>query len=212
MSKKPRIKNREKAAIGMAYGDHPKEKAEYIRQEASKICGRDLSLSTVQKELVHLRKEYPKGMITELEAEWSLASLTDCPVLEKAVPLLLYINATFHDNMKEGLEDAIEIYQTKLFLSIRTARWISRLLLIPDEAEPPNNITGISRELPRVSDSPKWPEWVDDLVYIALAYSRLEKGCELYKIIPNSLQFDAPTISEIRRRILQYYRKRNKNT
>ena len=210
MAKKPLITEFERTQIAITYNQYKEEKAEFIRQVASKRCGRDLGLSTVQRVLAKLRKEHPVGSTDPLDNQWSLASCKDYPVSPQDIPLLLYIQSTFQDNHpNEYLE-----YQKRhgnrslIFLTNRFAIWISRLtpLLTSDPRITDNNEIlvpqGVSLPNPN-----KWPEWLDDLVTIAMAYASYEAGCELAHITPiNTAYYDAPSLEQMKINIIMYNR------
>ena len=57
MAKKPLITARERTIIAMVYNTNRDRKAQVIQDIASKQCGRELGLSTVQRELAKLRQD-----------------------------------------------------------------------------------------------------------------------------------------------------------
>ncbi len=200
MPRGKRLTNWDRAQIAVAYDQHPREKAENIREAASRLCGRELGLSTVERELAKLRKRDPKGSYNPLDDQWSLASLGTYPVDTNYVPLLLEIQSDFYDNMPDQFKEFVrKTERDKPFLTNRLAIWISRLY-------------PLARTDPRFqnmqSPSPgKWPDCVDDLVGIAMWYSMYERGCELAHVeLVNTVRFDAPTLEEMKLKIALYSR------
>lgn len=203
MPRKPLITDWERTIIAMVYNQNREDKAEAIRQIASKRCGRKLGLSTVQRELAKLRKDQSRGSTDPLDDQWSLASLRDYPIAAPAIQLLLYIQSTFDSNTPEVAKKFAEKKGYRApFLTNRLAVWFARLLILaeldPRIIEEAKSSTG--DETPN-----KWPEWIDDLVSIAIFYSNYEIGCELAHIKPvNTVMFDAPTLDQIKLNILMY--------
>lgn len=204
MPRKPLITDRERTIIAMVYNVNRDRKAEAIRQIASKQCGRDLGLSTVQRELAKLRQDKSKGSTDPRDNQWSLASLKDYSISATTIPLLLYIQTTFDDNMPDIVKELSKSKGHKNpFLSNRLAIWINRLHII---AESDPNISKKLQPTTLITDKPNlWPQWVDDLVNIAMFYSNYEIGCELSGISPvNTVWFDAPNIDRIKYNIVMY--------
>jgi hypothetical protein len=212
MSKKPLIGIREKNAIAQAYNANRKGKAELIRQIASQICGRDLGLSTVQRELAVLRKNHPRGSTNPLDDQWSLGSLKDYPIHSGAIHLLIYVQETFKENLPEDFVAIKKQRGEQLpFLTIRLAIWISRIMLVPRAVPPSENDNSQHFFIPESAKKnskvnlPKWPEWIDDLVSIAMWYTDYEIGCELAGISPiNTVMFDATAQEQIKLNIISY--------
>lgn len=205
MPKKPLITDRERAIIAMVYNQNREEKAEAIRQIASKRCNRELGLSTVQRELAKLRKDRSRGSTDPLDDQWSLASLREYPIAAMAIPLLLYIQSTFDANTPDIVKKFADKKGYKApFLTNRMAIWIARLLIV---AEIDPTILDKSRTLASPLNSNKWPEFIDDLVSIAMFYSNYEIACELAHITPiNTVMFDALTLDQIKFNILTYHK------
>ena len=58
---------------------------------------------------------------------------------------------------------------------------------------------------PSNPDIHKWTDWIDDLVFIAIWYSNYEMSCELTGVRPvNTINFDAPTLVDMKRHINMY--------
>ena len=204
MPRKPLITDRERTIIAMVYNVNREAKAEVIRQKASKQCGRDLGLSTVQRELAKLRQDTSRGSTDPRDDQWSLASLKDYPISAATLSLLLYIQATFHDNVPDIVNKIAKSKGLKPpFLTNRLAIWIGRLHIIAG-SDP--NISKKLKPTTLITDKPNiWPQWVDDLVHIAMFYSNYEIGCELSGISPiNTVWFDAPNIDRIKYNITMY--------
>jgi len=204
MPRKPLITDRERTIIAMVYNTNRDRKAEAIRQIASKQCSRELGLSTVQRELAKLRQDKSRGSTDPRDDQWSLASLKDYPISAATLPVLLYIQATFDDNVPEIVKTFSKSKGHKNpFLTNRLAIWIGRLHII---AESDPNIGKKLRSSALITDKPNiWPQWVDDLVNIALFYSNYEIGCELSGVSPlNTVWFDAPNIDRIKYNITMY--------
>ncbi len=88
------------------------------------------------------------------------------------------------------------------FLSNRLAIWINRLHIIV-ESDP--NIRKKMQPTRLITDKPNlWPQWVDDLVHVAMFYSNYEIGCELSRVPVNTVWFDAPNIDRIKYNIAMY--------
>lgn len=207
MPRKSLVTDRERTIIATVYNENREAKAEAIRQDASKLCGRDLGLSTVQRELAKLRKVHPRGSTDPLDNQWSLASLKEYPVDSNAIPLLLYIQATFEANIPEQVKRFVKLAGRRLpFLTNRYAIWISRLMNIvqiePDSLRKQTIWTPSSSTKENLN---KWPEWVDDLVNVSMWYSNYEIGCELTGLKPIiTANIDAPTLNQIKMNILLY--------
>lgn len=204
MPRKPLITNRERTIIAMIYNVNRDRKAEYIRQIASKQCGRELGLSTVQRELAKLRQDKTRGSSDPRDDQWSMASLSDYPTNVATLPLLLYLQSTFDDNVPDVVKKLAESRgRKKHFLTNRLAIWISRLHII---AESDPNLRKKLQPLTLVTDKPNiWPQWIDDLVQVAMFYSNYQIGCELSGVSPvNTIWFDAPNIDRIKYNIMMY--------
>ena len=203
MAKKPLITDRERTIIAMVYNVNHDRKAEWIRQIASKQCGRELGLSTVQRELAKLRQEKSRGSTDPRDDQWSLASLKDYPISAATLPILLYIQSTFDDNIPDIVKEFAKSKGHKThFLTNRLALWIGRLHIV---AESDPNLSKKLKPASLITDKPNiWPQWVDDLVSNAMFYSNYEIGCELSKVPVNTVWFDAPNIDRIKYNITMY--------
>lgn len=207
MPKKSLITDRIRTIIAIVYNQNRHEKAEAIRQIVSQRCGREIGLSTVQRELAQLRKKHPKGSTDPLDDQWSLASLREHPVDPTAIQFLLYVQYTFDANVPEEVKQfARREGHSTPFLTNRLAIWISRLLHLIQIKPRTSNENKILTPPTAASKNPnQWDEWVDDLVSIAMWYSNYEIGCELADIKPiNTVYFDAPTLDAIKLNILMY--------
>jgi hypothetical protein len=204
MPKKPLITDRERTLIAMIYNVNRDRKAEVIRDLASKQCGRELGLSTVQRELAKLRKDKSRVSTDPLDDQWSLASLKDHPISAATLPLLLHIQSSFDDNMPDIVKEYSKIKGRKPpFLSNRLAIWIGRLHIIAESD--PNIKNKLQPASLNIKKPNVWPQWLDDLVNIAIFYSNYEVGCELTGIKPiNTVWFDAPYIDQIKYKIAMY--------
>jgi len=205
MPKKPLITSWERTQIAVAYNQHRQEKAQFIRYVASQLCGRELGLSTVQRELARLRKEHPRGSTDPLDDQWSLASLREYPVEYKDIPFLLYIQSTFDANVPDEVKESAQKKGRSMpFLTNRLAVWISRLVRLLHTDPRANNDNEIWTTPRSASENYyQWPDWVDDLISIAMWYSNYEIGCELTGTKPiNTINFDAPTLQQIKSNIL----------
>jgi len=207
MARKPLITDNERTIIAIAYNENSHAKAEAIRQIASRQCGRELGLSTVQRELAKLRKYHPRGSSNPLDDQWSLGSLREYPVDTEAIPFLLFIQDTYYANVPDEAKEFAkrEGYGTP-FMTNRLAIWISRFLPLAEIRTRPINEPEIWTSPTTTTKKPgQWDEWVDDLVQIAMWYSNYEIGCELAGIKPiNTIYFDAPTLDRIKLNILLY--------
>jgi hypothetical protein len=204
MPRKPLITERERTIIAMIYNINRESKAEVIRQKASEQCGRDIGLSTVQRELAKLRKDKNRGSTDPRDDQWSLASLKDYPISVAELPLLLYIQSTFQDNVPDIVNKIAKSKGHKPpFLTNRLAIWIGRLRIL---AESDPNLEKKLKPSSLITDKHNiWPQWVDDLVNIAMFYSNYEIGCELSGVKPiNTVWFDAPNIDRIKYNIVMY--------
>ncbi len=203
MAKKPLITDRERTIIAMVYNTNRDRKALVIRDLASKACGRELGLSTVQRELAKLRQDKSRGSTDPRDDQWSLASLKDYPINGVTLPLLLYIQTTYHDNIPDIVKEYAKSQGRKIpFLTNRLAIWINRLHIL---AENDPNLKNKLHPSSPITDKPNiWPQWVDDLVHIAIFYSDYEIGCELSGIPVNTVWFDAPIIDRIKYNITMY--------
>lgn len=203
MPRKPLITDRERTIIAMVYNAHKNKKAEAIRILASKQCGRELGLSTVQRELAKLRQEKTRGSFDPLDDQWSLASIKEYPIPAATIPLLLYIQSTFEDNVPDIAKKVADNKGHKtIFLTNRLAVWISRLQIIAESD--PNFSSKQQPSSPSIDKANVWPVWIDDLVNISMFYSNFEIGCELSHTPFNTVWFDAPSMDQIKRNIILY--------
>jgi hypothetical protein len=203
MAKKPLITDKERTAIALAYNQNRDLKAEAIRQIASKQCGRELGLSTVQRELAKLRRSTAEGIgsTDPIDSQWSLASLKEYNLLGPSIPLLLYMQATINDNTPELAKKLLNKkgYHSD-FITIREAIWFNRILTIAELDTNFSEKMTLSNQM-----SHKWPEWLDDLFAISRFYCTYEIACELAHISPIiTSMFDAPTIDGIKYNIIKY--------
>ena len=203
MPKKPLITDRERTIIAMVFNANRDRKAQVIQDIASKQCGRELGLSTVQRELAKLRQDKTRGSTDPRDNQWSLASLKDYPISATTIPLLLYIQSTFDDNVPDIVKSFAESKgQKTTFLTNRLAIWINRLHIL---AESDPDLEKKLKPVSLITDKPNiWPQWVDDLVSIAMFYSNYEIGCELSGVPVNTVWFDAPNIDRIKYNIVMY--------
>jgi hypothetical protein len=203
VARKPLITERERTIIAMVYNTNRDAKAEVIRQKASKQCGREIGLSTVQRALAKLRQDTSRGSTDPRDDQWSLASLKDYPLSGAVIPFMLYIQTTFADNIPDVVKDFAKSKGRKTpFLSNRLATWINRLYIL---AEMDPNRDKKLKPTTLITDKPNiWPQWIDDLVSIAMFYSNYEIGCVLSHIPVNTVWFDAPIIDRIKYNIIMY--------
>ncbi len=206
MPKGPRLSDDDKDIIAQLYNRNRGDKAYAIQQLASERLHREIGLSTIQRELAKLRVDKRRGSTDPIDDQWSLASLRDYPVDSKNLNFLLFIQASFEDNMPDEVKQFNKEKGRRLpFMSNRLAIWISRLL--PLIASDPNYIKDNNLYIPSTPDDNvyKWSVWVDDLVSIAMWYSSYEIACELKGIRPvNTINFDAPSLFDIKRHIIMY--------
>jgi len=206
MPKGPRLSNYDKDIISQIYNRNRGAKAYSIQQLASERLHREIGLSTIQRELAKLRVDKHRGSTDPIDDQWSLGSLREYPVDTKNLNFLLFIQATFMDNIPDEVkQNNKEKGYKPPFMSNRLANWISRFLpLIPSD---PNYVKDDSLYLPSTPDDTiyKWSVWVKDLVDTAMWYSNYEIACELKGIRPvNTINFDAPSLPDIRRHINLY--------
>jgi hypothetical protein len=207
MPKGPKLSNKDQDIIDQIYNRNRSSKAEAIRQLVSERLGRDIGLSTIQRELSLLRKDKNRGSTDPIDNQWTLASLKDYPINGGSIQFLLYIQATFEDNASKEIKESFKKRGHKSpFLTTRLAIWIGRLLTTM-----PIGFQATSKPLPKntppekVQELNKWPEWVDDIVTISMFYSDYEIGCELKGVKPiNTINFDAPTLGQIKLNILKF--------
>ncbi len=203
MARKALITERERTIIAMVYNVNRDRKAQVIQRLASKQCGRELGLSTVQRELAKLRQEKSRGSTDPRDNQWSLASLKDYPISATTILLLLYIQSTYDDNVPDIIKKFAKSQGRKTpFLTNRLAIWINRLHIL---AESDPNLKNKLKPASLITDKNNiWPQWIDDLVNIAMFYTNYEIGCELSAIPVNTVWFDAPTIDRIKYNIIMY--------
>jgi hypothetical protein len=211
MPRGKRLSQRDIEIIGIVYNENRASKAEVIRQLVIERLGRKLALSTVQRELAILKKKNVDST-DPLDNQWSLASLRNYPLPAPAIQLLLYLQATWEDNTPDDIKAyAFEKYNFTSFLTNRLAIWIARLLilfelehgliLIKSKSLPKDEIGLQTSSKPSI----KWPEPIDELVWVSIWYSNYEIACELEGVKPvNTINFDAPTIGQIKNNILAY--------
>lgn len=213
MPKGPRLSDHDKDIIAQIYNRTRGSKAEVIRHLASQRLHREIGLSTIQRELAKLRVDKRRGSTDPIDDQWSLASLSTYPVDSKDINFLLFIQATFEENVLDEVKQFNKEKGRQLpFVSNRLAIWISRLL--PLISSDPGYIKDNRLWIPSPSDPNihKWNDWVDDLVSIAMWYSNYEIACELKGIRPvNTINFDAPSLFDIKRHIIMYHQAVMKN-
>ena len=203
MPKKPLITDRERTIIAMVFNANRDRKALVIQDLASKACGRELGLSTVQRELAKLRQEASRGSTDPRDDQWSLASLKDYPISHNSIPFMLYVQTTFDDNMPDMVKEFAKSKGRKSpFLTIRLAIWIDRLFTL---AMHDPDIRNKMQPVTLITDKPNmWSQWVDDLVNVAMFYTQYEIGCELSNVPVNTVWFDAPNFERIKYNIAMY--------
>jgi hypothetical protein len=207
MPKGPRLSTKDKHIIDQIYNRNRGSKAEAIRQLVCERLGREIGLSTIQRELALLKKDKNRGSTDPIDNQWSLASLREYPINGGSIQFLLFLQATFEDNAPKELKEYFKQQGHKApFLSNRLAIWIGRLLTtLPIEFQAKSEPLPKDTPPEKVQELNKWPEWVDDLVTIAMFYSDYEIGCELKGVKPvNTINFDAPTLGQIKLNILRY--------
>lgn len=213
MPKGPRLSDYDKDIIAQIYNRNRGSKAELIRHLASQRLHREIGLSTIQRELAKLRVDKRRVSTDPIDDQWSLASLSTYPIDSKDINFLLFIQATFEENVLDQLKQFNKQKLPQLpFMTNRLAIWISRLL--PLISSDPGYIKDNSLWIPSPSDPNihKWNDWVDDLVTIAMFYSDYEISCELTGIRPvNTINFDAPTLFDMKRHIIMYHQAIMKN-
>jgi hypothetical protein len=208
LGRKPLITDGMKIAIAIAFRENRYDKIATIRQIASKRCGKEISRSVIEREILRLRTEHPKGITDPMDNQWSLASLRLYPIDPQVIPFLLYLQDSVEFNNANLLKLIPRFGSSKIpFLTNRLAIWISHLfslVIYPKytggEASkiwiPPSTAT---------KNLNRWPEWVVELIETATWYSNYEIGCELAGIYPiSTIRFDAPTIDRIKANILRY--------
>ena len=206
MPKGPRLSDYDKDIIAQIYNRNRGSKAEVIRHLASQRLNREIGLSTIQRELANFRADKRRVSTDPIDDQWTLASLSNYPIDSKDISFLLFIQATFEENALLELTESDKEKLPKLpFMTNRLAIWISRLL--PLIVLDPRYIEDkrLWNPLPSNPDIHKWTDWVDDLVFIAIWYSNYEMSCELTGVRPvNTINFDAPTLLDMKRHINMY--------
>ncbi|MFZ2036002.1 MAG: hypothetical protein WAU62_03690 [Dehalococcoidales bacterium] len=179
MARKALITDKERANIGIVFGENPQAKAPAIQERASKLSHRSLGLSTVQRELVQLRKDYKSShrKIKDIDKPWSLGSITDFPINENNIPLLLNVSELYNTEHKE--------------LTIRQARWLSRLKNVPLKDQPQTE-----------KDTNRYFE---RLLTESLLYSLYEMASERVKLPIDTKSFDAVTFEQIEANTLKFF-------
>jgi len=207
MPKGPRLSDYDKDIIAQIYSRNRGSKADAIRHLASQRLHREIGLSTIQRELATLRFNKRRGSTDPIDDQWSLASLSTYPIDSKDINFLLFIQATFEENVLDQFKQLSNEELPQLpFMTNRLAIWICRLLpLISSDS---GYIKDNRMWIPSPSDPNihKWSDWVDDLVSIAMWYSNYEMSCELKGIRPvNTIYFDAPSLFDMKRHIIIYH-------
>lgn len=206
MPKGPKLTDKDREIIAQIYNRNRGAKAYAIQQLASERLHREIGLSTIQRELARLKSYKDRGSTDPIDNQWSLGSLREYPVDTKSLNFLLFIQATFIDNMSDEVKQNNQEKGFKLpFMSNRLAIWTSRLLPLIDSD--PEFLKDNSLYLPSTPDDTiyKWSPWVENLIDTAMWYSNYETACELKGIKPvNTINFDAPSLPDIRRHINLY--------
>ena len=141
MAKGPIITNAVEVLITSVYQKHPKWKAPEVRNEVrsilrnknSKIPSSWPSISTVQKALAKVRKKMKEMPEDPLHKPWNMGTIDQYPIPPDTIPFVLKV-------WKLQEEKVYKFRQMKppfdLALSIREAKWVSRLChVIPDDIE-----------------------------------------------------------------------------
>lgn len=169
----------ERTVIRVIFQEMPGAKAEQIRQEASKRLSRALGLSTVQRELVALRKRRAvisqggKNIELGLDSPWSIGAISLYPVRTEVVPSLVLTCTRYRE--ATGGE-----------FTVRQALWFDRLM----------GFIG-----PESSDREG-----GDLVIVAVRFAVWEQACEESGYaFPDTSVFDAPNISAIKRNTDRFF-------
>ena len=206
MPKGPKLNDKDREMIAVIYNKNKSTKAEVIRQLASERLGRELGLSTVQREIANLRRDKSRVSTNPLDDQWSLASLKQYPVDSHVLPFLLIIQETMEENVEDVVKQAIKERGRKPpFLTIRLALWITRLfpLIVTHSAYLKDKRPMVPK--PLYPDKYQWSEWLDDLVSISIFYANYENACDLKGISPvNTVNFDAPDLEIMKANIARY--------
>lgn len=115
----------------------------------------------------------------ELDVPWSLGTLNQYPIDADMIKNLLMLKAEMKENGRN--------------LSIRQARWICRLIRIPD-----------SQDEKKITTEEEFKAYWDRLMWLSICYSMYEKLCEVRKVPCDTAIFDAPTLDEIEKKTGRY--------
>lgn len=181
MAKKPLITENDRANIAHAFGEMPDGKAESIRERASILSKREIGLSTVQRELVDLRKAHKDGKYhDELDEPWSLGS--PYRVQSDHLPMIVHITQQWRHNFDK--------------LTIRQVQWIDRLYPIPFNKEWADEAAAT----PYV----QFQKWGTALVRVAKIYAEFERGAAIQEIKNDTSEFDDEYLEEIEKKLDRY--------
>jgi len=122
MAQGPLITKEVRTLIAEVYDEHPKWVSKEIQQEVHRRLKLEdrpglkedwPSLSTIQRELAQIRKNYEEMRSSPLDRPWSLGDLNNYEIYNEAIPILLKIQ--LNENEKGNR------------LTVRQVRWIDRL-------------------------------------------------------------------------------------
>ena len=177
MPKGPLITDKVKQLIAEVYLQHRDWRAKEVQYEvAHRMNGNGPGLSTVQKELTKIRRKDAERSLESkgLDRPWSIGTLLDCSIPPEVIPILIRLQA---ESRKDG----------KLLLTVREARWIARLYLIPTVSELVNSLDAIKA--------------------LAMTYANREKISELCnQVLDTSDLDDALNTGEIMSLVFQMIR------
>ena len=121
MSRGPIITVEMRELMTRVYLQHPKWMAELIRQEVNRLSGgKGPGISATQKQLTGIRRQAKRLQYLDVDKPWSMASLNSNPMDAQSVARVVEVQRY---RIKNGLPP----------ISIRVAKWVSRLRLVLKE-------------------------------------------------------------------------------
>jgi len=192
MAKKPLITENDRANIAIAFWEMRDDKAESIRERASVLSKREIGLSTVQRELVGLRKADKDGAYHD-------------PLLDEPWCIGLYHVQSSHLQAIVNLSKQVKPMGKPI--TVRQIQWIDRLLDLPFNKEHEQVVIGLN--MGRLSpDDPRVLAlialWSGALVHVSLMYAEFERGAAIQGIKNDTSEFDDVSLEAIENKLEDY--------
>jgi len=193
MAKKPLITENDRANIAMVFRENPKERADVIQSKVVRLSHRDIGLSTIQRELVSLRKAHKEGQDKdEKDGPWNIGSTVKYPIQTQHISTIARY--------------AKQWEQLKCVrLTIRQVQWVDRLCDMPLNKEYQDLLLSFD---PAKGFTPKMLNLGQDLgnaiVVVASMFSEFERWAEIQGTTLDTSRFDDEYLEVIGEKIKVY--------